>query len=1051
MELSDLCKKISEKPCTLFIGAGFSIDSGGLSGDKLLSELKYHFGDSEEINMLSYLEDIIGIDNDARKKVEDVIKKYLVTLTPNENQEYLFSIPWNAVLTTNYDHIPDQIEVTIDRNREIIPIVDKSRDSINMDRDDYLYCFKLFGDMNIAYPQEGHMILTEGDRRYETSRLIHFINLFKDLCMSGNIIYLGYSFKDNLVLDILKDIKRTMPDIPWNGYMIKRTQINDKKIKKSLSDFNIEWIQGDVESFVKELKKIFTSHPDSFINKDKTVVLNNTGLIISKKSQASARDQISYLHNELFEPLSENPRLFFEGRDNTFYPFLKGWDIRRTIYPIEINTKRLGRFALDSNFHVIDRQLRGSSTENIKICMLGKSGSGKTTVSKRIAYEWYQRGHPVIFIEPKGYRLDNKVVEGFIEEILFNYQKRMEIDNSEVKLLRFLIISDNQTQFLNQIIELYDYLTTKEYLIDLLVVDRTTNITKNMYDEIQFNGVYKIDDTLESSDLKTFLEHFSKIDLDIPEEVFIRNLEDKRINESFFALMYSTIKESQKPLKETIIDEYESLNKSEQYLYSFVSLLESLGLFIHKKLISKYCYVTLNWLENEIENGKLNGILNINYEDRIITRHKIISEIIDKHEFITSNKYFEVLNNIVTNFTKGNFSEESFVHNLLISKITLDRPDIRITPNKLIELYNRTLDKIETRPLFHHLARNYIRENEFSKARAAIYKAKNTNHPRFFESQNNLLDTQGRIEIAEAEKQIENMAEKDTIWGHLDKAETFFEAAQRDVRVSPYPYQGMAKTYYLMGLISEDRLLRHNFCLLSLSKINYLKKNMGFNYRHTRKVEHDVFSLFSDDFDEIDAENIITNYKNADGYALLAEQKINREDYYNAERLVNKGLSYKPSLWLLRLKIDIINVLYQEDLDKFEKCISEYIKLNEYDLILSFELGKYYFKLEDYMRSYKTFDELRHKSVGYYEGYSFNQNNILFDRKEMKYFRGEITEMPIINKPGMIKCTQLLDYSYSIKVRISDIKYENPNVQDRVYFNIYFTFDGPQAFNVTLR
>lgn len=1050
MELDDLVKIIFDRPCSLFIGAGFSMDSGGPDGYRLLSELKHHFGDTDDIDILKFLEKKIGTNNDIRKEVERVIKKYLITLTPNDNQRYLFSIPWKAVLTTNYDLIPDIIEISMDKNREIIPFLSEKKESIDIYRDDLLYCFKLFGDINRQFPQEGHMILTETDRRYETTRLINIMNLFSDISSSSNIIYLGYSFKDNLVLDILKDIRRSNENIPWNGYVISPTPLTEEMVK-SLIPFNVEWVKGDVESFVKSLKKVFTNYPSSYVPKEETVILNNIGLLISRKTQNNCRNHINYLHNEMFEPISENPKLFFEGRDHSYYPYVRNWDMKRTIYPIEINTKKLGRFSLDSTFHILDRQLRGSSSENIKIALLGKSGSGKTVVTKRIAFEWYKNGHPVIFIEPKGYKLDRKAIEGFIDEILLNYEKRMEKEVTEVKLLRFLLISDNQKLFLDEIIELYDYLSSKEILIDLLVVDRITNLTNEKLDEIAFDAIYKIDDTLDPSDLKIFLEHFRKIKLDITEDIFKKNIEDTSINESFFALMYSTIKESQKPLKEIIIDEYDSLNKKEKEVYALTSLLESLDMKIHKNLISKYCKIPVIQLEQEIEEGRLNGILSKDYYENIITRHKIISELIDQYEFFSSQKYFELLNNIVDNFTAGNYSEEDFVHNLLISKITMDRLDVRITPQKIIDLYERTLEKMETRPLYHHLARNYRRIKDYENARIIIKIAKRTRHVRFNESEKNLLDTQGRIELADAQDMIEDKKDKDEIWDCLEKAENYFSAAQAEIRFSPHPFQGMAQTYYLMGLITDDRLLRYNLCLLSLSRINYLNQNVERSYIHTRTLENTVFSLFSDDFSNVDAENIITNYRNPNGYAYLADKSLKKGDYYNAEILIDKGLSYKSTIWLLRLKIRIINELYSGDVIKMDTYLSEYIKLGEYDLTLSFELGKYYFKIEDYVKSYKIFDELSYKSEGYSEGYRFYSLNILYEGKKMKDYRGEIVELPNINKLGYIRCESLRDYSKLIKLRINDIKYENPKEYDRIFFNIYFTFEGPQAFNVTPR
>ena len=91
-----------------------------------------------------------------------------------------------------------------------------------------------------------------------------------------------------------------------------------------------------------------------------------------------------------------------------------------------------------------------------------------------------------------------------------------------------------------------------------------------------FDSVYEIPDTLTLEDLYLFRDHFKKIKLNIDENIFLENLKNDTINESFFALMYTTIKESQKPLKNTILDEYKELGDRSKLVYSLYLLFSVL-------------------------------------------------------------------------------------------------------------------------------------------------------------------------------------------------------------------------------------------------------------------------------------------------------------------------------------------------------------------------------------------------------------------------------------------------------------------------------------------
>jgi GTPase SAR1 family protein len=922
---------------------------------------------------------------------------------------------------------------------------------VDVDRNDILYCFKLFGSINKQYKEKGYMILTNSDRRYATLRIIKLYNVIKDIIMSSNIIYLGYSFIDDIVFDILKDIKNNTDKSIMNGYAIMPHKPSEH-ILKLFTQFNIEWVQGDVETFTKELKTEFSEIPKSFSLARKSLSFENIGFEISRQTLINIRDHIDFLHDESFLSISDNPKYFFEGKDKTYYPFVKQWDIDRNIELVKSNNIEVIKMPINSEAYITNRQSKQHFKDNIKNVLMGTAGSGKTIVTKRIAYEWYRRGHPVFFIEPKGYRLDKKVIEGFLDEILILYNKRISESGNLEKIhnLRFLMIADNKTENLEDIIEIFDYLSTKEICVDLLVVDRINNIY-NKLKTINFDAVYKIENTLTVNDLKLFCEHIDKIHLDISKEILYMNIRDVRINESFFALMYTTIKEAQKPLKEIILDEYNSLNTKEKEIYGLISVLDSLNINLYINLLCKYNGIGVKWLKNEIVTGKFSGILRIQ-NDHIYTNHQIISEIIDQNEFYTPSKYYDVFNIIVNTFTPGNYTEEELIHNILIKKLHSESLDVRVSPERTIGLYNKVLKKIETRPLYHHLAMYYLKNKEAKLAEITIKKAYKIRGGSFFEPDRNLQDTEGRIELLKIEKMIDNNDIGEAIWSSLDKAENLFFLAQNDVRASPHPFQGMALTYYYYALINVDDNKKNNYCLLALSKINYINKNSPESQIYNFSTTSKILKELGDDFDENSAQKILDSFNNPDGYAYLAEKSIEKNKPINDTlELIEKGLRYQKSVWLLRLKAEIYCNIYGEDINKIDEIMNDYINLNIYDLFLAFELAKYYFKIFDYKKSFITFDDLKNKSFGYKEGFEFKEKNILYVGNKMKEFKGIIKKSPTIIHYGLITTDDISKEFDEIKVRYDDIKYEHWKSNDKVYFNIFFTFEGPQAMNVTIR
>ena len=156
---------------------GISKDCGGLDWSQLLTDLKKKFP-SDETDPFKYMDEVIGFDNRNRPEIEEFIRDRLAAISPCADQKYLFSIPWRAVMTTNYDHLPEAVGITIDENRHVIPI---SHPEEQIDRRvDRLYCFKLLGDSKYSFPQGGWMVLSESDLFSASERRTRFFTQFRN-------------------------------------------------------------------------------------------------------------------------------------------------------------------------------------------------------------------------------------------------------------------------------------------------------------------------------------------------------------------------------------------------------------------------------------------------------------------------------------------------------------------------------------------------------------------------------------------------------------------------------------------------------------------------------------------------------------------------------------------------------------------------------------------------------------------------------------------------------------------------------------------------------
>lgn len=211
--------------CVLFVGAGIGTEAAdpqgrpAPTGEQLAKELAEHFQiEGATGTPLSKVAQVVELRK-GRQELQAFLAARLANLTPNDKARWLFSLPWKAIFTTNYDHLierayelnpnPPQTPVSISSTAEIVPFDPRFQVPI------YHLHGPLFGTSN------ARVLITEDDyARFREKRRMLFELLKVEFAVS-TILYVGYSNDDpnwKMVLDELT--QEFLPKAPPASYRL---------------------------------------------------------------------------------------------------------------------------------------------------------------------------------------------------------------------------------------------------------------------------------------------------------------------------------------------------------------------------------------------------------------------------------------------------------------------------------------------------------------------------------------------------------------------------------------------------------------------------------------------------------------------------------------------------------------------------------------------------------------------------------------------------------------------------------------------------------------
>ena len=879
-----------------------------------------------------------------------------------------------------------------------------------------------------------------------------YFKLFRNISSSGHIIYIGYSFSDDVIFNMLKEMKTALGEFSWKGYAIFPSEPS-QLIKDRLKIFGITWVMGDLDSFIKTAISEFGANPIS------TPLLQSEfhilELPVSLPNSIIAQSWGKY---EVLTPLNfaeENiePNTFFEQQIDSFFPYKAQWDYPRRTKLTYISEK-FSNAHIEQNLEtfLMKRRNNGDPSDNISIILTGIAGSGKTVAARRIAFDWYLSGNPVILIRPNVLKLDIEVLQSLIEEIWNQFQisaKNFGKDHVPT-VFRYLLLVDEGGPIISQLSHLPDILMAAGRPADVLLVDRLTNVSPGESDELGFDLTYGIDDTIEEDETDEVVLHFSKLGVIPDMDILRKNLKDRNINSSFFSFIYSSVKGVQKTLRQLIVEEYSSLEIDARRVYSIASLLHSLGLDPSSSLIIKSLGIKYDWFYEEINGGRLRGVVKKDAKtDAIYAFNKTVADIICSESVDSPKVLYSNIDHLISAATAGDLQEENLLHLLLIERLNKFVP--RLTTKQRSDLLMKASNTIISRTLLLHLGRLQVQSNDFDSARLSFEQALAVKRGKFNEDERHVYDQIGRLELRLSEKSSKE-GKKDEAYEHLVKADDEFRKALRSPSLTPHPYYGIGETYEAMAELADSEIEKWSYLLLALDVCNYFEEYVGTNYEDSidklkkRLISNLINSGLEED--KIDRIESRTNHSNA--LAFLSEIKAQEGKPSDALKLAKEAFESDDSnLWAMRQYVYLLKQTVPLNHSAIKLVLEKYslIMDKRFDIPLSLELAIELFTDGSFQKSRNVFAQLNERTENHPNHFIPKNANRLMDGDKRKEFLGILTDIPVGARYGRISCNELSGWYGGIPVRSRDVSFAAQG-GERVYFSIIFDMVGPQASQV---
>lgn len=489
--------------CVLFIGAGIGSHlkkpdgSKAPNGGALAEELANHFEiDTEEEYDLAKVSKIVEI-REGRAELIAFLKKCLKDLQPDSTMQWLCSLRWKAIFTTNYDRgIQRAYELTKNPPQNFKTISSTSQ-IVSYDVRFDVPIYHLHGSLfEFENPQ---IIITEDDYSIFRERRRMLFELLKKEFITSTILYIGYSNRDpnwkTIQIEIASEFYPS--HMPTSYRIAPDTKPMDREI---LSSKNIQSLDMDLEEFV-------------------TLASTCVGVVeVDKERFKKIKHKIPSDLNDAFK---KNPvavsRLLSSWTYVNQGPFSDESNIKLFLLGDRPNWALIGcghYFERDIEEELyedlLDYATAISETTNLRI-LLGPAGYGVTTALMSLAVKLVkEKAGPVFMLKP-----GCELLEGDVEFAadLFRNKPFFFIDNAvdqfdklrlivqrfrESKIPGLFLLGERQNEWRQNV----GALRGKEFLIEPLSDSEINRLLDFLGEESALNKIEHLDRDLQFSAIK---------------------------------------------------------------------------------------------------------------------------------------------------------------------------------------------------------------------------------------------------------------------------------------------------------------------------------------------------------------------------------------------------------------------------------------------------------------------------------------------------------------------------------------------------------------------
>lgn len=1064
-QLKVLIQKINTGNVALFIGAGCSISAGLPDGKTLTEALKLHF---EACNQ--QLSDFMDVCQDIEEtppydslQVADFIKQKLDLFELTDAHKILTKFPWSSIFTTNFDNVIETAyNTTKDRHKSCYPISNESP-SVNISDRSKIYLFKLMGTVD-SHDATSAMVLTRSEYHNSIIKRNQYLKLLSDFIKSGTIIYIGYSFKDQIVKDVIGGLAKLhgISKIPWS-YMLLRDEVpQDTKSQFFFNSNRIIPIQADFATFFRALGVTQLTNPiiENTINQPKAT-LNILGkhVSIGEHSYNMYAASFDFLHEEILQTSGCNMDEFLRGKAKCWFAYQKNWDFKRSVF----NSKdRLLNFTKQLS----DELKEFDANKNKILYLTGMPGCGKTIFTYRIAYDIYMESRLPVMVFNKNSNIDFKIVSSFIEDVNNEYEKLLP-ENEKAKPVKVVLIFDDVSSNLKDIIRLNEFLISRGRTALIIANGRQSELDTNSRSinfKLDQRNFFLVEETLNLLESKIITSYLFEHKFITSKSTRWEDLISKDYSNSFFATFYSLVHPSRRPLDDIIKDQFNSLSDFAQEAFLNICCFSQYNISINIELLVRSLdisyeqfYILLDDVQKVIfEEEDYNG--NILYK----SHHRIIAQKTLEFFIPERVKLFERYQSVLQKCILYNNKEKEIVERLLIDNFSTKIDTELFSLEQQKDLFIAACKDSASRSILHHLALIEMELEEYGNAEdhllSALELPRENSELYKGESDQNILTSLGKLN-----SNLAIQAFRTKSFGQAEikfqAAEDYFNEAKHGDYPNVYAYHANAHMWFIKAKndsTDQDRVLS---LAKSLEIIDLAKDNLNENeLLPLFELETQIWSLIGDEQAVKSFIEVISNkYNSANGYFIYAyyyfRKSLNSTEfkdlYYDrALVILNDGLAKHlrdEKCLSLKCKISILrnNVSEEELFDILEEWKS--VAKNDNAQLL-YHYARIAFVQGYYEQSKELFEELE-DGVGMGNKHRSRSAHEVIDHSTgvSKVFSGEVTD--IYSKyDGNIKVTSVSSKLF-IKFRPITAKF-NVYRGAPVKFNIGFSFRGPTALNI---